>query len=144
MALLSLLINKRLNIPTFVRTMAARHPELRDIVSFDDMVRMAHRDGVAVRSVRLPNWQKGRAFAIGQHMHIRLNRSLSRHEQTVAGMHELCHLWRDGIRLAPYYSDEVTGGASCEFADIFAWYVTSAARPLFDPRAQQLELRVDQ
>ncbi len=138
----SLIIRKRDSVPAFVEKMAARHPELRDIVRYDDMIRMAHRDHVVVRSVRLPARQRGRTLTLGVKVFVRLNRSLSRHEQTVAGMHELCHLWRDGLRLSPYYSDELTGGASCEFADIFAWYVTSAARPLYDAKAQQLELKV--
>jgi hypothetical protein len=44
-------------------------------------------------------------------------------------MHELCHVWRDGLRLAPHYEEELTGGPSCEFADGFAAAVTSSRRP---------------
>lgn len=133
-------INKRESVPRFVEKMAARHPELRQPVSFDTMVRIAQRDRVVVRVVELPRAQKGRTIAIGHRVFIRINRAMSRAEQTTAGMHELCHVWRDGLRSSPYYSDEMTGGASCEFADIFAWYVTSPARPFYDPKSLQLEL----
>ena len=43
-------------------------------------------------------------------------------------MHELCHFWRDDPGVPSYHSDGETGGARDEFADIFAWLVTSPAR----------------
>jgi hypothetical protein len=133
-------ITKRESVPRFVDRMAARHSELRDVVTFDVMRAMADRDHVGVRLVRLPATQKARTLAIGHRLFIRINRDISRAEQTAAGMHELCHIWRDGLRASPYYSDEVTGGESCQFADIFAWYVTSPARPFFDRSIHQLNL----
>lgn len=135
-------ITRRESVPRFVEKMAARHPELRQPVGYDEMRIMAERDRVAVRIVKLPRLQKARTLVIGPHLFIRINRETSRGEQTMSGMHELCHIWRDGLRLSPYYSDELTGGSSCRFADIFAWYVTSAARPIFDVTTHQLPLKV--
>lgn len=119
------LIPRRRSVPAFVARMSERHPELLQQVTLGGMLRMAARDNVAVAFVRLPRQQKARTLMLGGVPHIRINRSQSRYECTTSGLHELCHIWRDGLRSSPYYSDELTGGASCEFADIFAWYVTS-------------------
>lgn len=133
---------RRRSIPRFIEAMASVHPELRDVVCFDDFVRIAHREHVTVRVVDLPPQQKGRTIRFAGRVFIQINRSMSRAEQTMTGMHEMCHVWRDDPGVAAYYSDAVTGGACCEFADIFAWFVTSAARPLYDQNAQQLELPI--
>lgn len=122
--------------------MASIHPELRDVVQFDAFLRMAQREHVTVRVVELPPQQKGRTVRFAGRVFIQINRAMTRAEQTTTGMHELCHVWRDDPGVAAYYSDSVTGGSCCQFADIFAWFVTSPARPFFDRKTQQLELPV--
>lgn len=119
---------RRTSVTGFVRRMAERHPELRDVVQFRDMFRMAQRDGVLVRLVRFPNSQHGRLARVMGHPFVMINRRSTRAEQTMAGMHELCHFWRDDPGVSSYYSDGETGGPRDEFADIFAWLVTSPAR----------------
>jgi hypothetical protein len=47
----------------------------------------------------------------------------------MGGVHELCHYWRDDPGVMSYYSDDVgPSSAREEFADLFAWLVTSPAR----------------
>lgn len=133
--------NPRASVRRFIDRMATRHPELRQQVTHQAFLEMATRDGVLVRLASLPALQRARTFAIGDQQFIRLNRSLSIGEQTVEGMHELCHVWRDAPA-GMYYSDELTGGERCEFADFFAWYVTSPARQFFDPDSSQLDLQL--
>jgi hypothetical protein len=119
---------RRASVPAFIRRMAAKHPELERVVSFDDMTRMAQREGIVVRTVDFPASQRGRLMRLWNHPYILLNRAMTRAEQTMDGMHELCHWWRDDPGAASFYSDGETGGPRDEFADIFAWTVTSPAR----------------
>jgi hypothetical protein len=131
---------RRLNVIRFTRQFAERHPELRTQVTFEAVLRMAERDRIHVRLVELPPQQRARTFAVGDQQFIQLNRTMAPGELATQGMHELCHIWRDKPIDGAYYSDELTGGESCEFADIFAWRVTSPARGLFDPESNQLGL----
>lgn len=133
-------MQKLRSIPEFTRVMTRRHPELAEPVGRSEMERMAARDGFAIRMATLPAQQKARAIRLWDRVYIQINRSLAPGEQLLSGMHELCHLWRDDPGIAAYYSDDVTGGEACEFADIFAWYVTSPARPFYDPTSAQIGL----
>lgn len=119
---------RRASVPAFVRRMADRHPELQRVVGFKQMLTMAQRDGVIVRLDKMPVHQHGRLVRLWNQPYVLINRRITRAEQTMAGMHELCHFWRDDPGVASYYSDGDTGGARDEFADIFAWTVTSPAR----------------
>lgn len=119
---------RRSSVSGFVRRMAERHPELTKVVGFREMMAMAKRDGVTVQLVSMPAAQHGQLLRIWGDVFVQINRKLTRAEQTATGMHELCHFWRDDPGVACYYSDGETGGARDEFADIFAWTVTSPAR----------------
>jgi hypothetical protein len=119
---------RRHSVPVFIRRMVPRHPELARVVLWDDFVRMAQREKIAVRVVALPDAQKARLVRVGQHVFIQLNRLLSRDERTIWGMHELCHFWRDDPGVPCYYGDEHSQEPEEEFADVFAWAVTSYAR----------------
>lgn len=119
---------RRSSVPLFVRQVAVRHPELRQVVTFNDMLTIAVRERISVRVVNFPDAQHGRLVRIWGRPFIMLNRQSTRAEQTMAGMHELCHFWRDDPGAVSYFSDGETGGARDEFADIFAWLVTSPAR----------------
>lgn len=119
---------RRQSVPSFIRTLVPRHPELVRVVLWDDFVRIAERERISVRVVAMPEGQKGRLLRIGQHVFIQLNRLLSRDERTAWGMHELCHFWRDDPGVPCYYGDEYSQQPREEFADIFAWAVTSPAR----------------
>jgi hypothetical protein len=123
---------RRRSVPHFVRLMSERHPEIRTQVSYDAFRAIADRDEVLVQLVALPDRQRARTFALGRFQYIQLNRSMAPGELATQGMHELCHIWRDKPIDGAYYSDELTGGESCYFADIFAWRVTSPARIFFD------------
>ena len=119
---------QRASVPGFVRRMAERHPELERVVGFRQMMAMARRDGVIVRLASMPPNQHGRLMRLWSNPFVLLNRRITRAQQTMAGMHELCHFWRDDPGQPSYYSDGETGGKRDEFADIFAWLVTSPAR----------------
>jgi hypothetical protein len=119
---------RRASVTGFVRRMAERHPELRRVVGFKEMKAMALRDGVFVRLDRMPATQHGRLVRLWNQPYVLLNRRITRAEQTMAGMHELCHFWRDDPGQASFYSDGETGGKRDQFADIFAWTVCSPAR----------------
>jgi hypothetical protein len=119
---------RRRTVQGFVREMADRHPELQRVVDFQDMMAIANREGIHVRLDQLPEFQHGRLVRLWNQPFVLLNRRITRAEQTMAGMHELCHFWRDDPGVSSYYSDGETGGKADEFADIFAWLVTSPAR----------------
>lgn len=126
------LLIRRHSVPAFVRHMAAtRAPEFAKRVLWVDVLTMAQREGIQVRVVKLPNWQRARLVRLGQHVFIQVNRAMSRAEQTVHAVHELVHFWRDDPGLACYYSDGGRGDNE-EFADIVAWLVTSPAREFVD------------
>lgn len=131
---------RRRSVPRFVQLMTEKHPELRTQVTYEGFCAIAGREQVVVQTCALPDRQRARTFAIGHHQFIQLNRSMAPGELATQGMHELCHIWRDKPVDGAYYSDELTGGESCYFADIFAWRVTSPARPLFDPDSRQTRL----
>jgi hypothetical protein len=110
--------------------MARRHPELRRQVLWDDFVRIAAREQVTVRMVPLS--RPAQLVRFGRRVFIQLEATLAREPRTVYGMHELCHFWRDDPGRPCYHSDadgdDVHPSASEQFADIFAWAVTSPAR----------------
>ena len=119
---------RRATVQGFVRTMAEKHPELQRVVGFREMMAIAKREGVVVKLDRLPEFQHGRLIRLWNQPYVLLNRRITRAQQTMAGMHELCHFWRDDPGVASYYSDGETGGKRDEFADLFAWIVASPAR----------------
>jgi hypothetical protein len=132
---------RRRSVPVFVKLMAERHPEIRQQVTYEKFLAIAARDQIAVQLVTLPDRQRARTFPVGRQQYIQLNRSMAPGELATQGMHELCHVWRDKPIDGAYYSDELTGGPACEFADIFAWRVTSPARQFFDRESVQLPVR---
>lgn len=122
------LVVRRHGVTAFIRTMGERHPELKRLVLWDDMLRMANREGIFVRTVALPSAVKARLVRCGERAFIQINANLRREEQTIHGMHELVHFWRDDPGVACYYSDEISQATNEDFADIVAWAVTSPAR----------------
>lgn len=119
---------RRRSVPALVRRLAVRHPELERPCVWDDFVRICEREQVVVRVVDMPPKQRGRLLRVGSRVFLRLNRCLSRDERTVVGFHELAHYWRDDPGVPCYYADEGDSDSGEEFADIFAWAVTSPAR----------------
>lgn len=118
---------RRRSVPHFIRTMAVRHPELRCPVDYAAFTAIASREGVSVRVVpTLPT--PARLVRVGGRALIQFRRDTSRQERTVLGMHELCHFWRDDPGESCFYADEEDERPREEFADIFAWFVTSPAR----------------
>lgn len=117
---------RRRSVPAFIRVMAERHPELRRQVGYGEFMAIAAREGIAVRV--LPLSHPARLLRIGDKVFIQLSEHASRKERTVLGMHELCHFWRDDPGQPCYYSDEHDLRPLEEFADVFAWCVTSPAR----------------
>jgi len=119
---------RRSSVSAFVRRMASHHPELEHVVGLEEMKCISRREGIVVCFVDFPASQKGRLMRLWGRVYILLNESSTRAEQAMDGMHELCHFWRDDPGVPSYYSDGETGGVRDEFADIFAWVVTSPAR----------------
>lgn len=118
---------RRRSVPAFIRQLAERHPELREPVTYESFLAIAEREEVSVRV--LPLSRPARLIRIGRHACIQLNKNLSRAERAVPAFHEMCHFWRDDPR-EPYYNveEDVMESREEEFADIFAWVVTSPAR----------------
>lgn len=127
---------RRHDVVRFIQLMVERHPELARPVVWDGFVRMAARDGVNVRT--LPLSRPARLLRYGRQVCIQLNRGLSRTARTTYGMHELCHLWRDDPGQSFYHvaEDETLLSESEDFADLFAWVVTSPAR-VYQPGLRQ-------
>lgn len=130
-----------LGVIEFARAMSLRHPELHTVVTWPGFSAMAARDRVSVRVLELS--RPARLLRLGNHVGIQLNRELDRTRQTREGMHELCHFWRDDLGESCLYSDEETLKQPREdFAETFAWYVTSPARVFMDrPRSINVQLR---
>ncbi len=106
--------------------MAERHPELKEPVTYNGFLAIARRERITVMHGLLS--RPGRLIRIGEHVFIQLDRRRSRNEQCITGMHELCHFWRDDPG-EPFYNaeDDALESREEEFADIFAWIVTSPA-----------------
>jgi hypothetical protein len=117
---------RRRSVPAFIKLMAERHPELRRQVTYTDFLAIASREGIAVRVVALSH--RARLIRCGSSVFIQLSKRTNHKERTVLGMHELCHYWRDDPGQPCYYADEQDMRPLEEFADIFAWAVTSTAR----------------
>lgn len=117
---------RRRSVPAFIRVMSERHRELRRPVVYGDFLAIAARECVPVRIVPLP--RPARLIRCGQSACIQLSSRITRAERTVRGMHELCHFWRDDPGESCYYADEHDMRPLEDFADIFAWAVTSPAR----------------
>ena len=120
---------RRRSTPALIRHLAKRHPELVRPCVWDDFVRIAEREEIVVRVVELPPWQQARMVRFGQRPFIQLSKRLTRDERTVVGFHELAHFWRDDPGVACYHAEQDDRCHPREdFADIFAWAVTSPAR----------------
>lgn len=117
---------RRRSVPTFIRVMGERHPELRKVIGYAEFLSIAAREEIAVRIVPLP--RPARLVRLGSVAFIQISDRTSHAERTVLGMHELCHYWRDDPGQACFYADEEDLRPLEEFADIFAWVVTSPAR----------------
>jgi hypothetical protein len=89
---------------------------------------MALRSGVFIRI--LPLSRPARLIRYGESLCIQIHYELNHHLRTRYGMHELCHVWRDELGMSCIYADDETIAKNEieDFADLFAWYVTSEAR----------------
>jgi hypothetical protein len=117
---------RRRSVAVFIRTLAQRHPEMREPVTYQHFLKIAEREGVSVRVVPLS--RPARLIRAGRFPCIQLDRSLSRDERAIYGMHELCHYWRDDSGEPCYHAeDDAMIDAQESFADVFAWVVTSPA-----------------
>lgn len=118
---------QRKSVPLFVRSMAERHPELSAPVVWAGFCAIAERERVAIQL--LPLHRSGRLLRIGERVFVQINKALDETRRTQIGMHELCHFWRDDMSEMCYHaSEEGYRDTREEFADIFAWIVTSPAR----------------
>jgi hypothetical protein len=115
------------SVPRFVRRMSRRHPELERQVLWSDFMAMCAREQILVRFEHMS--AKARLVRYGADVFIQLNRRLDVKLPTIYGMHELCHFWRDDPGEQCYYADDYSQHPREEFADIFAWYVTTSDRP---------------
>ena len=77
----------------------------------------------------VPLSDEARLLRYGRHVAIQLSSRLNEKARTIFAMHELCHFWRDDPGEPCYYADSYSTSPSEEFADVFAWYVTSTDRP---------------
>ena len=118
---------RRRSVPSFIKVMAERHPELRTQVTYVDFLAIAEREGISVRVVPLS--RPARLVRCENAVFIQLADRTTHKERAVLGMHELCHFWRDDPGQPCFYADEEDLRPLEEFADIFAWFVTSTARP---------------
>jgi hypothetical protein len=86
---------------------------------------------------KVADFLPARLIRYGHSLCIRINQSLNYHLRTLYGMHELAHVWRHEIGMACIYADEdtVTKDPGEDFADLFAWFVTSEARVFQEPIA---------
>lgn len=120
---------RRWSVPILVRRLSKQHPELLRPVVWPDVRVMCHREGIAIYHVAAPF--AGRLLRAGRFVAVQLNRKLSEAERTVVALHELAHFWRDDPGEPAYYLDlgDRRQDPREEFADIFAWYVTTPHRP---------------
>ncbi|MDB4906343.1 MAG: hypothetical protein JWO05_1127 [Gemmatimonadetes bacterium] len=128
---------RRNSVPAFVQKMQRLHPELERVVLWDDFLRICEREEVIVRIV--PLTRPARLVRYGRRVCIQLNKAISdRTLRTRYGMHELAHFWRDDPGEPCYYAEEeAVASRSEDFADVFAWLVTSpASNPLRDPQLE--------
>lgn len=118
---------RRRNVMRFIRVMSERHPELRSLVGWTEFQRMAEREGITIEF--RPLSRPSRLIRFGARVAIQFDKKDPLRPRATDGMHELCHFWRDDPGVACYFLAE-DGGASPseEFANIFAWFVTSSAR----------------
>jgi hypothetical protein len=122
-----------LGVVEFARAMAARHPELANQVTWREFKTICAREGISFRVLDLS--RPARLLRLGNRVGIQLNRSLDYTRRTREGMHELCHHWRDDLGESCLYSDDDTLQQPREdFAETFAWYITSPARIFLDHR----------
>lgn len=111
----------------FIEKMSVRHPELANLVGWDDAVRIAQRESIQVRVRPMPRKINGRLLRIGHHVFVSVNSTLTRAERTTTLVHELVHFWRDDPGVGAYYSDDVSLEPHEQFADVVAWILTSPA-----------------
>jgi hypothetical protein len=107
--------------------MTRRHPELERQILWPDVVRICERERIFLRVERLA--VNARLLRYGQDVYIQINRLLDQKARTIFAMHELCHFWRDDPGEMCYYADDHSTHPREEFADVFAWFVTSPHRP---------------
>lgn len=110
----------------FIRVMSHRHPELRAVVGWKEFETMAEREGITLEY--RPLSRPARLIRFGERVAIQFNKTSDLRSRATDGMHELCHYWRDDPGMACYYADDASGSPSEEFANVFAWFVTSTAR----------------
>lgn len=130
---------RRKSVPLFIKSMVAQHPELARPVLWTDFIAMCDRESITLQII--PLHRAGRLLRIGERAYIQINEVLDRTRRTQIGMHELCHFWRDDTGEMCYHADEEGSSTPREqFADIFAWTVTSTARE-FVPGLREEDLR---
>src|SRR5262245_36096834 len=120
--------SKRWSVPALIRELAPRHPEILAPVALAEATAIARREGILVAVAELPARVRGRLLRVEEQVWIRIGRHVPRNERHIVIMHELAHFWRDDPGVMCAYSDDETVNAIEEFADIFAWAVTSPAR----------------
>lgn len=129
---------RRLSYVRFLRTLVPKHPELKRPVTWDGFVAMAHREGITVRV--LPLSEPGRLVRCGARVFIQISDEIPRAERTWVGMHELTHFWRDDPGIPVYYASADWRHAAAEdFANVFAWLVTSPHRDIPGTRPEDFE-----
>ena len=122
------------DVIAFTSSMAEKHPELKDPVTWAGFIAIAQRCRISVRVVEMSH--PARLLSIGDCVGIQIKRGIPRTLQTRYGMHELWHYWVDDIHEACIYADDETVRHPREDpADLFAWYVTSPARIFLEPRS---------
>lgn len=126
-----------MSVIEFARSLYAKHPELESPVRWQHFMDMAERSRVHTRI--LPLSRPARLIRYGHALCIQIHCDLNHHLRTRYGMHELCHVWRDEIGMPCIYADDETvrGNSNEDFADLFAWYVTSEARVYQIPLADR-------
>lgn len=122
---------RRMSYARFAQAIYARHPEIRDVVTWESFTTMAHREGVRVRVVDLS--RPAQLLRVGHRSFIQVNAQQSRAARTEHGMHELVHFWRDDPGVPVYHAeDEWVASSEEDFANHFAWIVCSPSR-IFQP-----------
>ena len=89
---------------------------------------MAERERVRIAVTELPECVRGRLIRVFDEVWIRIGRHVPESERHIVIMHELAHFWRDDPGVMCAYCDDQVVNEAEEFADIFAWAVTSPAR----------------
>lgn len=124
----------------FLRALAKVHPELKRPVDWDAFGRIAQREGITVRVLPLPPGDHGQLVRVGRRVFIQISSAVPKQKRAEVGIHELTHYWRDDPGQAVYHSEDVwTASALEDFANTFAWLVTTPYRLIPGTREEELQ-----